>query len=334
VPASPCLTPSPISPKGCNAIKVLFHYHAGNWLGSRLAALGESDGLDVTVIAADDHDGFATALPEAEVIWHVLEPLTAAHLAEASTLRLVQKIGIGLNTVDVEAAAAREIAICNMPGTNSQAVAEMALSLMLACLRRLRPLDAATRDGRGWALPADLGESVGEIRGRTVGLVGFGAVPQRLAPVLAALGAQVIYADPNVEPQAPFERVTPEVLLSRSDIISLHVPLVAATEHMIDAAALARMKPGAILVNTARGGLVDYAALTDALRAGRLAGAGLDVLASEPVDPGDPLLALDTVVVTPHVAWLTRETLTRSLDIAVENCRRLRDDRPLLHRVA
>ena len=123
-------------------------------------------------------------------------------------------------------------------------------------------------------------------------------------------------------------------MLATADIVSLHLPLVADTERMIDAAALARMKPGAILVNTARGGLIDEAALVEALRGGHLRAAGLDVFADEPVAPDNPLLALDNVVLMPHVAWLTPETLDRSLDIAVENMRRLRDGRELLHRVA
>jgi phosphoglycerate dehydrogenase-like enzyme len=123
-------------------------------------------------------------------------------------------------------------------------------------------------------------------------------------------------------------------VLARADIVSLHLPLVPETDRLIDRAALARMKPGAILVNTARGGLVDEAALVAALTGGPLRAAGLDVFAEEPVPSDNPLLRLDNVVLMPHVAWLTPETLDRSLDVAVENMRRLRDGRALLHRVA
>jgi phosphoglycerate dehydrogenase-like enzyme len=123
-------------------------------------------------------------------------------------------------------------------------------------------------------------------------------------------------------------------LLATSDIVSLHLPLVSETERLIDRAALARMKPGAILVNTARGGLVEEAALIEALRGGRLRAAGLDVFAEEPVSADNPLLGLDNVVLMPHVAWLTPETLDRSLEVAVENMRRLRDGGELLFRVA
>jgi phosphoglycerate dehydrogenase-like enzyme len=125
-----------------------------------------------------------------------------------------------------------------------------------------------------------------------------------------------------------------DALLAEADVVSLHLPLTPETENLIDAAALGRMKPGAILVNTARGGLVDTQALAAALRTGRLAGAGLDVFAHEPVDAADPLLLLPNVVLTPHIAWLTTGTFDRSFSLAAENCRRLAAGEALLHRVA
>jgi phosphoglycerate dehydrogenase-like enzyme len=124
-----------------------------------------------------------------------------------------------------------------------------------------------------------------------------------------------------------------EALLAEADVVSLHLPLTRETASLIDTAALARMKPGAILINTARGGLVDPVALAAALRAGKLAGAGLDVFAQEPVDPSAPLLGLPNVVLTPHIAWLTTGTFDRSFSLAAENCRRLVAGEPLLHRV-
>ncbi len=314
-------------------MRVIFHFRAGEWLGSRLAALSDEAGLDVSVIAPDDHAAFEAALPETDVLWHVLEPFTAAHADIAPKLRLVQKIGIGVNTIDLEAAKAKDIAVCNMPGTNSRAVAEMALSLMLGCLRRVPLFHEATRAGDGWAVPIDTMESMGEIHGRTVGLVGFGAVPSLLAPMLAAMGARVIYSETVPKPDVPYERRELDELLAESDIVSLHIPLFPETENLIDADALARMKPGSILINTARGGLVDQTALIEALRRGHIAMAGLDVLAEEPVDPADPILSAENVITTPHVSWLTRETLLRSLDVAVDNCARLRDGRDLVHRV-
>ena len=238
-----------------------------------------------------------------------------------------------MNTIDLDHARRRGIAVCNMPGTNSRAVAEATLMLMLMTLRRARVLDAATRAGDGWRLDPSLFDEVGEIGGRTVGLVGYGAVPRILAPVLSALGARVLYTATAPKPDAEAEWREFEDLLAASDIVSLHLPLGDGTEALMDAAALARMKPGAVFINTARGGLVDEEALANALQSGRLMAAGLDVFAAEPATVDSPLLALDNVVVQPHVAWLTQETLGRSLAVALENCRRLRDGDDLLHRV-
>ena len=251
----------------------------------------------------------------------------------APRLKLIQKIGVGLNTIDLEAARARGIAVANMPGTNTQAVAEAALLLMLAALRNLAGLDRACRAGLGWARGPDMQERGGELRGRTVGLVGAGMVPRALAPMLRGFGAEAVYWSPHDHPELGIPRRDLPDLLAGADIVSLHLPLVPETEQLIDHAALQRMKPGAVLVNTARGGLVDEAALVEALSAGHLRAAGLDVFAAEPVAADNPLLRLDNVVLMPHVAWLTPETLDRSLDIAVENMRRLRDGRTLLHRV-
>lgn len=312
--------------------RVLFHIDPSPRLAADLAAVADT-GLDVTCVAPGDHERFRAALPRADVLWHVLEPVTADHLAVAPRLRLIQKIGVGVNTIDLDAAQARGIAVCNMPGTNTTAVAELTLLLMLACLRRVVALDRLTRSGEGWLRSAAETDRFGELGGRTVGLIGFGAVPRRLAPVLTALGALVRYWTPEPKPDAGAEWRPLDELLTESDVVSLHVPLVPATERLLDAAAFARMRRGAVLVNTARGGLVDEAALIAALDSGRLAAAGLDVFATEPLPVDSPLVGRDDVVLTPHVAWLTPETLTRSLTVAVENTRRIADGRPLLHRV-
>jgi len=316
-------------------MKVIFHYDTSPRLAARLEELA-AERLAVSACPEADDARFAALMEEAEVLWHVLRPVTAAHIAAAPRLRLIQKIGVGVNTIDLEAARRAGIAVCNMPGTNSRAVAEMTLLLMLAALRTLPALHEATRAGRGWALPPDMPDRWGELGGKVVGLVGFGAVPRLLAPALLALGAEVVYTARASKPDAPAGArfvALPE-LLAAADIVSLHVPLAADTARLIDAAALAAMKPGAVLVNTARGGLVDQPALAAALRSGRLAAAGLDVFDPEPVPEAEPLLGLPNVVLAPHVAWLTTGTIARSLAVAVENCRRLRAGRELLHRVA
>jgi len=271
----------------------------------------------------DDVAGEITAL------LHVLTPVTADFIASAPKLKLIQKLGVGVNTIALDAARTHGVAVCNMPGTNSQAVAEMALSLMMAVLRRTCFFDARTRAGEGWtADPSEL-DHVGEIAGRTVGLVGLGHSAQLLAPVLAALGARVVYTARSPR-DVPYEYWPLDRLVAEADIVSLHIPLTDETRGSIDPFA---MKPGAVLVNTARGELVDEARLVDALASGHLRGAGLDVFAAEPLPPGHPLLAQPNAVLAPHIAWLTPETLTRSLTVAQENCRRLAEGEALLHQV-
>jgi len=292
--------------------------------------------LTVVVIDEDDTDAFTAEMRDAVVLLHVLTPVTAEVMAAAPSLRLIQKIGTGVNTIDLDAAAEYGIGVANMPGTNTAAVVEATLALMLATLRRITTLDTETRAGRGWHLADAVVDRLGELGARTVGLVGFGAVGQRLAPVLRAMGAEVLYTATAPKPQVRKDLAAwceLDELVSSSDIVSLHLPLTPGTEQIIDEAAIASMRPGAILVNTARGGLVDEVALLEALTSGALRGAGLDVFALEPVDPTNPLLAVDSVVVSPHSAWLTPETLERSMGVAFENCRRVMAGESLLHEV-
>jgi len=296
--------------------------------------IGAADRSAVEIVRLSEHDaqGFARAARDAEVLLHVLAPVTATVMQRVPRLRLVQKIGIGVDAIDLDHARGHGIAVCNMPGTNTAAVAELALALMLACLRRIVPIACEMRAGRGWPARPDLLDGTGEIGERLVGLVGYGAVARRLASALKALGARVVACDPNVD-DADVPLVALDALLAEADIVSLHVPLTAQTRMLIDRARIARMKRGAVLINTARGPLIEEAALGDALRNGQLSAAGLDVLADEPADPAHPLLRLENVVATPHVAWLTDGTWRRSVAVIVENCRRLQSGAPLLHRI-
>ena len=309
--------------------RVLFHYQAGPELASRLKELA-GVGLDVRVVAPEDQSGLARELPETEVLWHVLAPVDAGFLAGAPKLRLIHKWGVGLNTIDLEAARRRGIRIANMPGANSRAVAELALLLMLACLRRLGTIEGGLRRGE-WVPPMAVVERLGEIAGRRVGLVGMGAVPVLLAPILAAMGAEPVYWSRTRKAAATAPYLPLSELLATSDIVSLHLPLTPETAGLIDIKAIKR---GGILVNTARGGLVSETELVRALRDGRLAAAGLDVFEAEPIAADHPLLSLPNVVVTPHLAWLTGETLDRSFAIALKNVQALQSGAPLLHEVA
>jgi phosphoglycerate dehydrogenase-like enzyme len=310
-------------------IRVLAHFVPGDKALAFLAP--HTDWLDIRYCAEDDDDTFYRELPEAEVIWHVLRPLSAEDLALARRCRLVHKLGAGVNTIDVGAATERGIAVGNMPGANAPSVAEGAVLLMLAALRRLPALDAATRAGKGWPSDPTLGETVRDIGSCTVGLVGYGNVAKRVETIVTAMGADVLHTSTR-EDGHPGWRPLPE-LLAASDIVSLHLPLTDQTAGLLDASALALMNREAVLVNTSRGPIIDETALVDALREDRLAAAGLDVFAVEPVDADNPLLALQNVVLTPHVTWYTADTMRRYLGEAVDNCARLREGRHLMNQV-
>jgi phosphoglycerate dehydrogenase-like enzyme len=301
-------------------MRVLLHYDMDH----------EEPDLDIVSCSEQDDARFAELLPDAEVIWHVLRPLTAADMDRAPKLKLIQKLGTGVNTIDLDAAAERGIAVSNMPGRNAQAVAETSLLLMLSTLRRIVPFDARTRRGEGW--PADRSLVGGEVAGRTIGLLGGGEIATLLRGMLEAIGATVLYTSKRPRPGDPAWRELDE-LLRVSDIVSVHIPLTDETHHLLDAERLALLPRGAVVVNTARGAVIDEPALVAALESGHLGGAGLDVFEKEPVGAGNPLLALDNVVVMPHVAWLTGETWDRYFAVAAENCRRLARGDDILHRV-
>ena len=313
-------------------MKAVLHYRATPGFRAAISAL-ESDWLRIAVVDETDTQALAREIQDADVLLHVLERVTPAVIEQAPRLKLIQKLGVGVDTIDLEAARARGIAVCNMPGANTRAVAELTLLLMLATLRRLSALDRQTRAGKGWALDAELLDNLGELGGRTVGLVGFGAVGKCLTPMLHGVGAKVVYTSRHANADTSAQFVSLAELLPSADVVSLHVPLNAETAGMIDERAIQTMKQGAVLVNTARGGLVDHDALHHALATGRLRGAGLDVFDAEPASAAHPLFQLNNVIVTPHVAWFTAETLQRSLGVFVENCRRLRDGETLLNRV-
>jgi phosphoglycerate dehydrogenase-like enzyme len=312
-------------------MKAVLQYDASKSVRALVAAFDRPP-LAIVQVDEDDAAAFAREIADADVLLHVLAPVTDAVMASAPRLKLVQKIGIGVDAIDLAAAKKRGIAVCNMPGTNTQAVAELALALMLACLRRVTAIDAEMHAGRGYPLRADLLDGLGEISGRTVGLLGYGAVPRRLAPVLRALGARVIACDVAAT-ATDVEMMSLDDVLAQADIVSLHLPLTAETKEMMNARRLGQLRRGAIVINTARGALVDESALADALRTGHIAAAGLDVFAAEPTPPDNPLLAFPNVVATPHLAWLTDGTWRRSIDVIAENCRRLAAGEPLLHRV-
>ena len=224
--------------------------------------------------------------------------------------RVIARYGIGLDTIDLDAANERGIVVTNVPDYCIDEVSDHALSLALALARGVTLLDRRVRTG-SWT-PTDA-RPLHRIRGRTFGLVGFGRIARALAVKAGALGYQVVATDPYVgDDTVRNERVEPlsfAELLERADVVSIHVPLTDESHHLIGSEALAKMKPHAILVNTSRGPLVDTAALRDALASGHLGGAALDVLEQEPPTPDEPLLQRDDVVVTPHAGFYSEESV-------------------------
>jgi phosphoglycerate dehydrogenase-like enzyme len=313
-------------------MKVVLDYLPGPRVRSILASMAAGR-VEIVFVSETDKVRLDREIEDCDVLLHVLRPVSSAVIESSQRLSLIQKIGVGVDTIDMDSAIARSIAVCNMPGTNTQAVVELTLSLMLAAIRKLKQLDRATCSGRGWDRASDAFDSVGELSGATVGLLGYGNIPQRLAPVLRALGANVVAYSLD-KPGDETKLLKLDEVLATSDLLSLHLPLTKETSGLLNAARLGRMKDGAIIVNTARGGLIDEMALISALKSGRLAGAALDVFAEEPIDPANELLALPNVLVTPHVAWLTIEMWRRSISVALENCARLQRGEALLHRIA
>lgn len=249
-------------------------------------------------------DEVAALLADVDGVIAGVEPLTAAVFASAPRLKAIARVGAGLDTVDLDAAAARGIAVSTTPDAPTDAVAELTLALMLAVLRDVAGSDRRLRAGTWQRTTGRL------LSACTVGLIGGGRIGARVAELVGAFGAEVLVADPQLTAApAPARLVDLDTLLATSDIVSLHVPLTDATRELIDAEAIRTMRDDAILINAARGGLVDEAALAAALATGTLAGAGIDVFATEPYD--GPLTRLDNVVLSPHAGSAARETRQR-----------------------
>ncbi|MCX5519417.1 hydroxyacid dehydrogenase [Kaistia defluvii] len=260
-----------------------------------------------------------SAKPFDAILVRANPPLGAAVLdAAGPSLRLISKMGAGVDSVDLAAATARSIPVMTAGDANADATAEMAVALILAIRRDVVRLDARLKAGL-W----DRGRyTATELRGQTLGIVGFGRIGRRVGEMARALGMRVIASGrPGAAASAAAgtSTVPLEQLLAESDIVSLHCPMDASNRGFFNREAIARMKPGALLVNTARGGLLDEADVAEALASGRLGGAALDTLAAEPPKPDNPLLTAPNTIITPHIAAETAATMERIALMGAEN---------------
>ena len=277
---------------------------------STVAALG--DQVEVRWVDGPDREKLLAAVPDADALLvRSATTVDAEVLAAGTKLKIVARAGVGLDNVDVDAATARGVLVVNAPTSNIHSAAEHALALLLAAARQIPAADASLRE-HTWKRSSFSGT---EIFGKTVGVVGLGRIGQLVAQRLAAFGAQIVAYDPYVSParaaQLGIEVLSLDELLGRADFISVHLPKTKETAGLINAEALAKTKPGVIIVNAARGGLIDEQALADAVRSGHVRGAGIDVFSTEPCTDS-PLFDLPEVVVTPHLGASTAEAQDRA----------------------
>ncbi len=262
---------------------------------------------------------------DADGILVVRADINAAVMDALPRLKVIGRCGIGLDNIDTAAAAERGIAIVYAPGFCSPEVADHTMAMLLACARKLEPLHRKLRDHGVWG--RDIASPMTALRASTVGLVGFGAIGQGVAERARAFGMRVVAADPAADPEAArrlgVELVTLDELLPQADYLSLHLPLLASTKHLIDASRIARMKPTAFVINTSRGPLIDEAALIDALSSGRLGGAALDVFEQEPLPASSPLKTLDNVMMSPHIGGLSNESQVVMRRLVAESAGRI-----------
>ena len=287
-------------------------------------------GFELVTLDADDDVERREKVVDCEVIIVAATPLRRDVIDAAAMLRLVHHQGVGYHdTVDCVALAARGIPLALTPEGTTVGVAEHTVLLALAVCKRLAYADAELRQGR-WHINALRPESR-ELSGMTIGYLGMGRVAQAVAERLVPFRTLGVYCDDQApltavrERELGLERVGFDALLARADLLTLHLPLTPVTRHIIDAAAIAKMKRGAIIVNTARGGLIDETALVSALESEWLGGAGLDVFEMEPPATSNPLLALRSVVATPHISAGTRDALVTKMRALFDNVRRFYD---------
>ncbi len=298
----------------------------GDLSWEKFAALGE-----LTVYDRTAPEEILPRIRDAQIVLINKTRLTAELLAQCPHLRMIGVMATGYNVVDIDAAKRLGIAVCNVPGYSTMAVAQMTFALLLEMTQQVGLHNSSVHAGR-WTQAPDFcywDAPLTELDGKTMGLVGYGAIGQAVGRIAQAFGLRLLVTARHERPVPAGARfVSAEELLREADIVSLHCPQTAENLHMIDAAALETMKNGAILLNTARGGLIDEQAVADALKRGKLRFYGADVVSAEPIDADNPLLTAPNCYLTPHIAWAPKETRVRLHGVVLENLRAFLAGRP------
>ena len=281
-----------------------------------IKALGET-----VVYPLCENDTLAERISDADIVICNKSELTAQVLSKAKNLKYIGLFATGYNNIDIDYTSKHGITVCNVPGYSTEAVAQHTVAFLLALVNRVGEYNETVNKG-DWIKSRTFSYfplPLMELSGKTAGLVGYGSIGRRVADILKAFGMRVLVLNRRPINDSTVEQVDFETLLRESDVVSMHCPLNDDSRKMMNADAFGKMKKGAYFINTARGALVDETALRDALESGRLAGAGLDVLNTEPMTPDCPLLGARNCLFTPHIAWAGVETRRRLMGIVEDN---------------
>ena len=273
----------------------------------------------VTVYPRTNPEEAVERIGDAEIIFINKFPVTANLLDACPSVKLICVLATGYNVVDCQAAKERGVTVCNVPAYGTAAVAQFTVSLLLELCHRIGHHSQVVHQGKWSACPDfcfwDTPQM--ELAGKTLGIIGYGRIGQAVARIAQALGMEILAYTRT--PKAGNEYVDLDTLLAKSDVISLHCPLTADNAAFINESTIAKMKDGAILLNTARGGLINEQALANALKSGKLRGAAVDVVSAEPISPSNPLLSAPNCILTPHMAWAPNESRQRIIDCTYQS---------------
>lgn len=267
---------------------------------------------------------------DAQIILLNKVPIDAEVLDACPSIKLICCLSTGYNVVDIHAAKKRGIPVCNVPAYSTAAVSQFTFALLLELCHRIGHHNDAVHGGK-WAACPDFcfwDTPQMELAGKTMGIIGYGRIGQATGRIARAMGMEVLAYSRTVRDGVDVNYVDLDALLQQSDVISLHCPLFPETERLINAETIAKMKVGAILLNTSRGQVIDEAAVADALHSGKLRGAAMDVVSEEPISPTNPLLTAPNCIVTPHMAWAPVETRQRIIDTTIQNIRSFLSENP------